>query len=135
VAKVIHDTEAKPKKAAPTAPVQISGRAKKAKVPKTAVLAAKVERRRTDARRCIYELPHDLAPELAGVCLDASRRIRLERQVAYARPVVLERDVGELTLLPITRSQTRCSCHSASARARRPLKENSSSVTMTPCHF
>jgi len=135
VAKVIHDTEAKPKKAAPAAPVQISDREKKAKVPKTAVLAAKVERRRTDARRCIYELPHDLAPELAGVCLDASRRIRLERQVAYARPVVLERDVGELTLLPITRSQTRCSCHSASARARRPLKENSSSVTMTPCHF
>jgi len=93
VADVIHDTEAK--------------REQDAKVPKTELLAVKVERRRADVRRRIDELPNDLVPELVGDCLNASRRIRLERQVAYERPVVLERDVGELTLLPITRSQTR----------------------------
>jgi hypothetical protein len=50
---------------------------------------------------------NDLAPELIDACRDASRRIRLERQVAYERPVVLECDVGDLTLLPIAEAQTR----------------------------
>lgn len=92
VANVIYDTEAK--------------REQDSKVAKTAVPATRIQRRRADARRRLDELPHDLIPELADACLDASRRIRLERQVAYALPVVLEYDVGELTLLPITRSQT-----------------------------
>lgn len=47
-------------------------------------------------------MPDNLAPELIDACLDASRRIRLERQVAYEHPVVLESGFGELTLLPIT---------------------------------
>jgi hypothetical protein len=34
--------------------------------------------------------------------MDASRRIRTERQVAYDRPVILENELGELTLFPIT---------------------------------
>jgi hypothetical protein len=52
-------------------------------------------------------LPDDLAPELIDACLDASRRIRLDRQVAYEWPVILESDVGELTLLPIAGPETR----------------------------
>jgi hypothetical protein len=63
--------------------------------------------RRADAPRRIDQLPGNLAPELIDACLDASRRIRLERQVAYERPVVLECDIGELTLLPITGAGTR----------------------------
>ena len=59
------------------------------------------------AVRRIDHLPDDLDPLLIDACLDASRRIRLERQVAYERPVVLESEVGELTLLPITRTGTR----------------------------
>jgi hypothetical protein len=62
---------------------------------------------RSAARRRIDHLPNDLAPEFIDACFDASRRIRLERQVAYERPVVLECDIGELTLLPITGTQTR----------------------------
>jgi hypothetical protein len=93
VADLIHHPKAKREQAAKTA--------------KAAVPAAKAARRRADMLRRIEGLPHDLVPELADACLDASRRIRLERQVAYERPVVLECDVGELTLLPITQSQTR----------------------------
>jgi hypothetical protein len=66
-----------------------------------AAAAAKTARRRAAARRSIDQMPSDLAPELINACLDASRRIRLERQVAYERPVILECDIGELTLLPI----------------------------------
>ena len=40
-------------------------------------------------------------------CLKASRRIRLERQLAYDRPVILKSDVGELILLPIAGTATR----------------------------
>jgi hypothetical protein len=72
-----------------------------------AVAKAETERRRAAARRRIEHLPNDLAPELIDACLDASRRIRLERQVAYEHPVVLESDFGELTLLPITGTETR----------------------------
>jgi len=63
---------------------------------------AEAERRRAAARRRIEHLPNNLAAELIDACLDASRRIRLERQVAYERPVVLESSFGELTLLPIS---------------------------------
>jgi hypothetical protein len=69
--------------------------------------AAEAERRRAAARRRIDHLPNDLAPELIDACLDASRRIRLERQVAYERPVILECGFGELTLLPIAGAETR----------------------------
>jgi hypothetical protein len=57
--------------------------------------------------RRIDQLPDDLAPELINACLDASRRIRLERQMYYDRPVFLRFDVGELTLLPIAGTETR----------------------------
>lgn len=68
---------------------------------------AEAERRRAAARRQIDQLPDGLAPELIDACLEASRRIRLERQVAYERPVVLKCDIGELTLLPIAGTVTR----------------------------
>jgi hypothetical protein len=68
----------------------------------TTVVATADGRKRAVARRRIDQLPEDLAQELIDSCLDASRRIRLERQVAYDRPVVLECSIGELTLLPIT---------------------------------
>ena len=72
-----------------------------------AAAAAAAERNRAAARRRIDHLPADLAPDLLDACLDASRRIRLERQVAYDRPVILQCGLGDLTLLPITSSQTR----------------------------
>jgi len=62
---------------------------------------------RRAAERLIDHLPEGLDPELIDACLDASRRIRLERQVAYDRPVLLESEVGELTLLPIERTGSR----------------------------
>src|SRR5690349_11854759 len=52
------------------------------------------EQRRTAARRHLNQLPDDPAPELIDACLEASRRIRLERQVAYERPVILKCDIG-----------------------------------------
>lgn len=55
----------------------------------------------TGTRR-LDRLPEHLHPELISACHEASRRIRLERQVAYDRPVVLECDLGELMLLPVT---------------------------------
>jgi len=61
---------------------------------------------RTPARKRIDKFPDDLAPQLVRLCLDASQRIRLERQVAYDRPVVLESDHGELTLLPVRATGT-----------------------------
>jgi hypothetical protein len=73
-----------------------------------AAAAAKTERSRAAARRRIDQLPDDLAPELIGACLDASRRIRLERRLDYGHtPVILECDVGELTLLPIAGPESR----------------------------
>jgi hypothetical protein len=71
----------------------------------TAVTGA--DRSRTAARRRLDRLPDSLAPELVAACLDASRRIRLERQVAYERPVVLQCEIGELTLLPIAGTEPR----------------------------
>jgi hypothetical protein len=53
------------------------------------------------AVRYIRRLPRHLAPELRRACIAASRRLRLERQVAYERPVVLVCDYGELTLRPV----------------------------------
>ena len=72
-----------------------------------AAAATEAERRRAAPQRRMDHLPDGLAPELIDACVDASRRIRLERQVAYERPVVLESHLGELTLLPITTAQTR----------------------------
>ena len=69
--------------------------------------AAAAERLRAAARRRIDELPNDLPPELRVACLGASRRIRLERQVAYERPVVLQCNLGDLSLLPIIGAQNR----------------------------
>lgn len=43
----------------------------------------------------------DLPRDLAGACLEASRRIRQERQLAYRWPVVLECKAGKLTLEPL----------------------------------
>jgi hypothetical protein len=53
-------------------------------------VAAKPGEGSTVELRRIYQLPPDLTPELTQACLDASRRIRLERQVSYERPVTLE---------------------------------------------
>jgi hypothetical protein len=80
---------------------------KKEQEAKAAAAEAEAKRRRAAARRRIDHLPDGLAPELIAACLDASRRIRFERQVAYERPVVLECDFGELTLLPIIGTETR----------------------------
>jgi hypothetical protein len=78
-----------------------------AKAAEEAVTAAsEAERRQAAGRRRMDLLPNDLALKLIDACLDASRRIRLERQVAYERPVVLECELGELTLLPIAGSET-----------------------------
>lgn len=77
------------------------------KATEAAAAAAEAQRKRAAARRRIYLLPDGLAPELVDACLEASRRIRLERQVAYERPVVLECDLGELTLLPISGTAAR----------------------------
>jgi hypothetical protein len=72
-----------------------------------AAAATQAERRLAVAQRRIDHLPDALAPDLIAACLDASRRIRLERQVAYDRSVILECDFGELTLLPIAGPETR----------------------------
>jgi hypothetical protein len=69
--------------------------------------AANTSGTRAAWRRRIDQLPRDVAPGLIDACLAASRRIRLERRVAYDHPVVLESDIGELTLLPITGTLTR----------------------------
>jgi hypothetical protein len=47
--------------------------------------------------------------ELIDASLDASRPIRLKRQVAYECPATLECNVGGMTLLPIAGSETRLS--------------------------
>lgn len=72
-----------------------------------AAAAAGVTRGGAGGPRCIDRLPSGLPPEVIEACLDASRRVRLERQVAYERPVVLECDAGELTLLPIAGTKAR----------------------------
>jgi hypothetical protein len=81
----------------------------------------KAELRRVTARR-IDHLPEGLDSELVDACLDASRRIRLERQVAYERPVVLESVAGELTLLPIEKT---------GSRLHMPFRLNSDTETLT----
>jgi hypothetical protein len=62
---------------------------------------AAAERARAAARRRLDEFPDGMPAELEDTCLEASWRIRNERQVAYERPVILESEHGELTLLPI----------------------------------
>ena len=51
--------------------------------------------------RRIGQLPEYLGPDLIDACLQASYRIRNDRQQAYDRPVVLESSTGELTFHPI----------------------------------
>ncbi len=99
VANVLHDAEADL--------VAERKREQEAKAAAEAAAAADAERRRAAAQRRIDQLPDNLAPQLIDACLHASRRIRLERQVAYDRPVVLKFDIGELTLLPIAGTETR----------------------------
>jgi hypothetical protein len=82
-------------------------REKEAKRAAKKTAAAAAAERRAAERRRIFQLPDNLPRELIDACLDASRRIRLDRQVAYERPVTLESDVGELTLLPIAGPDTR----------------------------
>jgi hypothetical protein len=96
VANILHDTEVVERK-----PEQ------ETEATQAAAAATEVERRRTAKQRRIDRLPNTLAPELIEACLDASRRIRLERQVAYERPVILVCNVGELTLLPIAGTASR----------------------------
>jgi hypothetical protein len=50
---------------------------------------------------------HSLAREPIDACVRPSRQIRLERQVAYKRSVVLECDFGELALPQVSGSATR----------------------------
>lgn len=75
--------------------------------PQKGAAAAEAQIRHTTEPRRINRFPTDLSRELVSACLDASHRIRLERQVAYERPVILQCDIGELTLLPIVGSETR----------------------------
>ncbi|HET6192228.1 MAG TPA: hypothetical protein VFE59_35120 [Trebonia sp.] len=63
------------------------------------------ERRRDLGLRRISKFPSGIDPLLARTCIEASRRIRTERQVAYSWPVVLESGLGELMLLPITSTE------------------------------
>lgn len=83
-------------------PARSKQRQQEAKVAKPTVTAAKVARRPANAWRRIDQLPGNLPSRLINACLEASRRIRLERHLAYEGPVVLECDLGELMLLPIT---------------------------------
>jgi hypothetical protein len=53
------------------------------------------------------ELPTSIDPALADACINASRRIRLERQVAYERPVSLQYAAGTLMLRPIVHTGSR----------------------------
>lgn len=57
--------------------------------------------------RRVNELPTSIDPALADACLNASRRIRLERQVAYERPVSLQYAAGSLMLRPIVSNGSR----------------------------
>ena len=71
------------------------------------------------AQRRIDQLPAHLAPELIDACLDASRRIRLDRQVAYDCPVILKLDFGELHVAA-DRQNPAPACGSVSVSVRRP---------------
>lgn len=99
VANALHDAEADM--------VAERKRERQANAAVAASAVADARRRHAAAQRRIEKLPDDLSPKLIKASLDASRRIRLERQVAYDRPVILECDVGELTLLPIAGTETR----------------------------
>jgi hypothetical protein len=90
VANLLHDVEAR----------LVAG-SKPEQEANAADAPVEVERRRASARQRFDQLPQDLGLDLIDACLDASRRIRLDRQVAYERQVILECGPGELTLLPI----------------------------------
>ena len=109
-------------------------RKKEKKAAKAALKAAAAAagQGRAAARRRIDRLPDDLAPELIDACLHASRRIRLERQVEYPRPVVLECDVGELTLLPVAGTENRLLMPFRVNNGTEILEGSSSSATATP---
>jgi hypothetical protein len=51
------------------------------------------------------QFPSCLQSRAVAACLEASRRIREERQIGYECPVVLETTVGVLTLLPLAWNQ------------------------------
>lgn len=99
LADVLHDTEGElvaewkrqEEDLATTAAVEVETQAK---------LAREVPRQ-------FDHLPDGLGPALVDACLVASRRIRLARQVAYDRPVILESEVADLTLLPVKRNGPR----------------------------
>jgi hypothetical protein len=98
-----------------------------------AAAEAEAKLRRADEPRRIDHMPDALAPELLAACLDASRRIRLEPQVAYERPVILEFHAGKLTLLPIAGTGTRLLLPFRLSRRQRPWKGNFSSARSIPC--
>ena len=53
----------------------------------------------------VKSVPECIPLTLADACVEASRRIRLDRQVAYARPVVMEMPTGALRLFPVAGSE------------------------------
>lgn len=65
--------------------------------PPVAQIAARASRRSNR----IDDVPAGLPPELVAAVLEASKKIRLERRLAYDRPVTLECELGELVLSPI----------------------------------
>ncbi len=85
--------------------------------------AAEAERRSVTARRRIDQLPSDLAPELIAACVDASRRIRLGRQVADERPVVLEYLISQGSPAdPTAQAKMTADEHGLRARTSRSLR-------------
>jgi hypothetical protein len=91
VADVLRDLEATPD-------IEVE---QKATATANTVAAVAAERGWAATPQRIDRLPDTLAPELIRACLDASRRIRKQRRLAYPRPVILQCDAGELTLRPI----------------------------------
>ena len=53
------------------------------------------------------ELPSWVDRSLSSACINASRRIRHERQVSYDRPIILQYETRELRLFPVIRAGTR----------------------------
>jgi hypothetical protein len=76
VAEAVHNTEVELK-------AELERRAREKAAAKAATAATGKHHDRALAQLRLHRLPDDLAPELIAACLEASRRIRLERQVAY----------------------------------------------------
>jgi hypothetical protein len=73
----------------------------------TSLRTATVDVNIAPSGRRIDVLPDTFAPELRVACMEASRRIRLERRIAFERRVVLECASAELAVEPIARRGTR----------------------------